>query len=106
MNVFIMPKKKLDARSVKVHGFTVSYKTGKKTLVNRQNEEIPAVSALEAAKAVTEYLIHVCRSSQSPVLLIAHSGHSFDQPRLLAFLREQGQMAKLAPFMGKNLFFR
>ena len=44
MNVFVMPKKKLDARSVKVHGYTVSYKTGKKTLVNRQNEEMPAVS--------------------------------------------------------------
>ena len=34
MNVFVLPKKKLDARSVKVHGYTVSYKTGKKTLVN------------------------------------------------------------------------
>ena len=104
INVFVMPKKKLDPRSVKVHGYTVSYKTGKKTLVSRQNEEMPAVSPLEAAKAVTEYLIHVCRSSESPVLLIAHNGHSFDQPRLLAFLREQGQMAKLAPFMGKIYF--
>ena len=34
MNVSVLPKKKLDARSVKVHGYTVSYKTGKKTLVN------------------------------------------------------------------------
>ena len=104
MNVFVMPKKKLDGRSVKVHGYTVSYKTGKKTLMNRENEEMPAVSPLEAAKAVTEYLIDVCRSSESPVLLIAHNGHSFDQPRLLTFLREQGQMAKLAPFMGKIYF--
>ena len=38
------------------------------------------------------------------MLLIADNGHSFDQPRLLAFLREQGQMAKLAPFMGKIYF--
>ena len=53
---------------------------------------------------MTEYLIDVCRSSESPVLLIAHNGHSFDQPRLLAFLREQGQMAKRAPFMGKIYF--
>ena len=104
INVFVMPKKKLDGRSVKVHGYTVSYKTGKKTLVNRENEEMPAVSPLEAAKAVTEYLIHVCRSSESPVLLIAHNGHSFDQPRLLAFLREQEQIAKLSPFMGKIYF--
>ena len=92
-----MPKKKLGVRSVTVHGYTVSYKTGKKTLVNRQNEEMLAVSPLEAAKAVTEYLIHVCRSSESPVQLIAHSGHSFDQPK-------QGQMAKHAPFMGKIYF--
>ena len=83
-----------------------SYRTGKKTLGNRQNKEMPSLSPLEAAKGVTEYLIDVCRSSESPVLLIAHNGHSFDQPRLLAFLREQGQMAKLAPFMEKNLFFR
>ena len=60
MNVFVMPKKKLDARSVKVHGYTVSYKTGKKTLLNKQNEEMPAVSPLETAKAVTVYLIDVC----------------------------------------------
>ena len=53
---------------------------------------------------MTEYLIDVCRSSESPVLLIAHNGHSFHQPRLLAFLREQGQMAKLPPFMGKICF--
>ena len=72
--------------------------------MNRQNEEMPAVSPLEAAKTVTEYLIDVCRSSESPVLLVAHNGHSFDQPRLLAFLREQGQMVKLAPFMGKIYF--
>ena len=62
MNVFVIPKKKQDARSVKVHGYTVSYKTGKKTLVNRQNEEMPAVLPLEAAQAVTEYFIDVCRS--------------------------------------------
>ena len=74
--------------------------------MNRQNEEMPAVSPLEAAKNVTEYLIDVCRSSESPMLLVAHNGHSFDQPKLIPFLREQGQMAKLAPFMGKNLFFR
>ena len=104
MNVFVMPKKKLDARSVKVCGYTVSNKAGKKTLVNRQNEEMPAVSPLEAAKAVTDYLTDVCRSSESLVLLIAHNGNSFDQPRLLAFLREQGQMAKLAPFIGKIYF--
>ena len=53
---------------------------------------------------MTEYLIDVCRSSESPVLLIAPNGHSFDQPRLLAFLREQRQMAKLPPFMGKICF--
>ena len=72
--------------------------------MNRQNEEMPAVAPLEAAKTVTEYLIDVCRSSESPVLLVTHNGHSFDQPRLLAFLREQGQMVKLAPFMGKIYF--
>ena len=87
MNVFVMPKKKLDARSVKVHDYMVNYRTGKKTLVNRQNEEMPALSLLETAKAVTEYLIDVCRSSESPVLLVAHNVLSFDQPRLLAFLR-------------------
>ena len=38
------------------------------------------------------------------MLLIAHNGHSFDQPRLLAFLREQEKMAKLPPFMGKICF--
>ena len=65
---------------------------------------MPAVSPLEAAKAVTEYLIDVCRSSESPVLLIAHNDYSFNQPRLLAFLREQGQMAKFVPFMSKIYF--
>ena len=64
MNVFVMPKKKLDERPVKVNGYTVSYKTGKKTLVNRQNEQMPAVSPLEAAKAVTEYLILICVDHQ------------------------------------------
>ena len=68
--------------------------------MNRQNEEMPAVSPLDATKIVTEYLIDVCRSSESPVLLVVHNG----QPRLLVFLREQGQMAKLAPFMGKIYF--
>ena len=38
------------------------------------------------------------------MLPIAHNCHSFDQPRLLSFLREQGQMAKLAPFMTKIYF--
>ena len=49
----------------------ISYKIGKKTLVNRQNEEIPAVSPLEAAEAVTEFLIDVCRSSELPVQTMA-----------------------------------
>ena len=60
MNVFVMPKKKLSARSVKVHGYTVSYKTGKKTLVNRQNEEMPAVSPLEAASRGCDRVPYRC----------------------------------------------
>ena len=62
---------------------------------------MPAVPSLEAAKAVTEYFIDVCDTSETQVLLIAHNSH---QPRLLAFLREQGQMAKLVPFMEKSVF--
>ena len=90
LNVYILPTGSIDARASNVNGMSVSYVSGKKQLVNRNKEVLPTISQVDAAEKVLTYLIGLLRATEAPLLLIAHSGNSFDQPKLIAFLQKQG----------------
>ena len=69
---------------------SVSYVSGMKQLVNRNKEVLPTISQVDAAEKVLTYLIGLLRATEAPLLLTAHNGNSFDQPKLIAFLQKHG----------------
>ena len=90
LNVYILPTRSIDARVSNVNGMSVSYVSGKKQLVNRNKEVLPTISQVDATENVLTYLIGLLRATEASLLLIAHNGNSFDQPKLIAFLQKHG----------------
>ena len=87
LNVYILPTGSIDVRASNVNGMSFNYVSGKKQLVNRNKEVLPTISQVDAAEKVLTYLIGLLRATEAPLLLIAHNGNSFDQPKLIAFLQ-------------------
>ena len=84
LDLHIMPEKEPSA--TKVHGPSVSYSTGEKRLVNCKGELKDTVTAKYAALKLVEFVKQVM-SGDTPVILVAHNGNSFDRDRLLSFLK-------------------
>ena len=82
----------------------VSYVSGKKQLVNRNKEVLPTISQMDAAEKVLTYLIGLLRATEAPLLLIAHNGNSFDQPKLIAFLQKHGNYMDMHTLESKIFF--
>ena len=90
LNVYILPTGSIDARASNVNGMSVGYVSGKKQLVNTNKEVLPTISQVDAAEKVLTYLIGLLHATEAPLLLIAHNGNSFNQPKLIAFLQKHG----------------
>ena len=72
VHMYILPTKRIDARAYKVHGLSVSYEAGRKQLLNKNKEVLPAVGTADAAESLIEYLTGLCRSLEAPLLMVAH----------------------------------
>ena len=88
----------------KVHGPSVSYSTGEKRLVNCKGELNDTVTAKYAASKIVEYVKQVM-SGDTPVILAAHNGKSFDHNRLLSFLGRNHELYELSESFPEILFF-
>ena len=55
LSLHVMPKKKIDPGSTKIHGFSIDYSTGKKEMVDKDGIVLDTVTSEEAAEKVTGY---------------------------------------------------
>lgn len=95
LSLYIMPKKKIDPSSTKIHGFSINYSTGKKSMVDKDGRILQTVTLEEAAEKVTRYLKAKMDTNVEQLLLVAHNGHSFDQNRFIAFMDKSGILSCL-----------
>ena len=72
-----MPEKAIEPSASKVHRLSVSYSTGEKKLVRCKGELKDSVTAKYAASKIVEFVKQVM-SGDTPVILVAHNGNSFD----------------------------
>ena len=99
-----MPEKGIEPSATKVHGLSVSYSTGEKRLVNCKGELKDTVTAKYAASKIVEFVKQVM-SDDTPVILFAHNGNSFDHDRLLLFLERNHELHELSKSFPETLFF-
>ena len=83
---------------------SVSYVSDKKQLVDRNKEVIPTISQVDVAEKVLTYLIGLLCATETPLILIAHNGNSFNQPKLIAFLQKQGNYMDIHALESKIFF--
>ena len=76
-----MPEKGIEPRATKVHRLSVSYSTGEKRLINCKGELKDTITAKYAASKTVKFVKQVM-SGDTPVILVAHNGNSFDHDRL------------------------
>ena len=63
---------KVDAKAAKANGLSISYRSGRKTLVNKNGDILPAIAPDEAAARVKDHIVRIYDSSRDrSVLLIA-----------------------------------
>ena len=86
ISLHVMPKKKIDAGSAKIHGFSINYSNGKKEMVDKDGIVLDTVTSEEAAEKVTRYLKARIDTNVEQILLVAHNGHSFDQNRFVTLI--------------------
>ena len=79
LSLHVMPKKKIDRSSTKIHGFSLEYSISKKETVGKDGIVLDTVTSEEAAEKVTRYLKARIDTNVEQVLPVAHNGHSFDQ---------------------------
>ena len=99
-----MPEKGVEPSATKVHGLSVSYSTGEKRLVNSNGELKDTVTAKYAASKIVEFVKQVM-SGNTPVILVAHNGNSFDHNRLLLFLERNHELYELSESLPETSFF-
>ena len=76
-------------------GLHVSYKTGEKTLVNRDDRVLPTVTPAAAAEKFVNYLNSESTLNNRQVLFVAHNGSVFNRPRFIQFLKNNNALDKL-----------
>eukprot|EP00112_Aurelia_sp_Birch-Aquarium-sp1_P014841 Seg323.9 transcript_id=Seg323.9/GoldUCD/mRNA.D3Y31 product="hypothetical protein" protein_id=Seg323.9/GoldUCD/D3Y31 len=92
LSIYIMPTKKFDPSSSKIHGLKVSYATGKKELLNKDGNVLPTVTHMEAVTEILEFLKLKMVEGNGRILFVAHNGHTLDQSHLLKFLDKGGPL--------------
>ena len=103
-DLYIMPEKGIEPSATKVHGLSVSYSTGEKRLVNCKGELKDTVTAKYAASKIVEFVKQVM-SGDTPVILVAHNGNSFNHDRLLSLLERNHELHELSESFPETLFF-
>ena len=98
-----MPEKGVEPSATKIHGLSVSYSTGEKRLVNCNEELKDNVTAKYAASKIVEF-VKQAMSGDTPVILVAHNGNSFDHDRLLSFLERNHELHELSESFPETLF--
>ena len=69
ISLYVLPTKKVDSAATKVHGLSVSYATGQKTLVDKDGKLLPTASLQKAAEEVSQ-LLYKMKSNNEQLLLI------------------------------------
>ena len=95
LDLYIMSEKGIEPSAPKVHGLSVSYSTGEKRLVNCKRELKDTVTAKYAASKIVEFVKQLM-SGDTPVILVAYNGNSFDHDRLLSFLERNHALHELS----------
>ena len=103
-DLYIMPEKGIEPSAMKVHGLSVSCSTGEKRLVNCKGELKDTVTAKYAASKIVESVKQVM-SGDTPEILVAHNGNSFDHDCLLSFLEKNHEQYELSESFPETLFF-
>ena len=93
LSIHVIPKKKIDPGSTKIHGFSINYSTSKKEMVDKDGIVLDTVTSEEAAEKVTGYLKARIDTNVEQVLLVAHNGHSFDQNRFVTLIDKSGGLS-------------
>ena len=101
LDLYIMPEKGIEPSATKVHGLSVSYSTGEKRLVNCKGELKNTVTAKYAASKIVAFVKQVM-SGDTPVILVAHNGNSFDHDRLLSFLERNHELHELSKKLSRD----
>ena len=52
---------KIDAKAAKASGLSISYRNGRKTLVNKNGDILPAIAPDEAAARVKDHIVGIDR---------------------------------------------
>ena len=76
-----------------------------KSLVNCKGELKNSVTAKYAASKIVEFVKQVMSGDDTPVILVAHNGNSFDHNRLLSFLERNYELHELSESFPDTLFF-
>ena len=95
-----MPEKGIEPSATKVHGLSHTYSTEEKRLVTCKGELKDTVTAKCAASKIVEVVKQVM-SGDTPVILVAHNGNSFDHDRLLSFL-ERNHEARIVRKLSRD----
>ena len=99
-----MPEKGIEPSATKVHRLSVSYSTGEKRLVNCKEELKDTVTAKYAASKIVEFVKQLM-PGDTPVILVAHNGNSFDHNRLLSFIERNHELHELSVSFPETLLF-
>ena len=91
-------------KSLKADCTDYTYSTEEKRLVNCKGELKDTVTAKCAASKIVEVVKQVM-SGDTPVILVAHNGNSFDHDRLLSFLERHHELHELSESFPGTLFF-